>query len=101
MTGQCRMQNDECRMGTPGGRRRLLSVLCILHSSFCILFLAGCAKPAEPTTRPLTMRERQDQTIRDPMGYSPDMDRTDISGGGLSEFDNEGFGKDLKNVFNP
>jgi hypothetical protein len=63
--------------------------------------VAGCGKPPQPTTRPLTARERQDQALRDPFGYSPDIESTDISGGGLSEFDKEAFRKDLKNVLDP
>ena len=66
------------------------------------LALAGCAaETSKPTTQPTNMRERQDQAMKDPMGYSPDMDRTDVSGGGLTDFDRDGFGKDLKNALNP
>ena len=53
------------------------------------------------TSIPASLRERQDKALKDPMGYSPDMESTDVSGGGLSEFDRDGFRKDLKNVFNP
>jgi hypothetical protein len=63
----------------------------------------GCqdkAGEAEP------MRDRQDQAIRDPFGYGPQIDpptqhRSPISGGGTTEFDREGFDRDFKSVFDP
>ena len=82
----------------------LASSSLLLAPGFLVLALvliAGCAKSNGPTTRPMTIRERQDQAMKDPMGYSPDMDRTDVSGGGLTDFDRDGFGKDLKNALNP
>jgi len=76
---------------------------CVLHSAFCICVLAGCAKQGEqkPASRPSTVRDRQDKALKDPFGYSPEMDTTDISGGGLGGFDKDGFRKDMKNVLDP
>ncbi|MGH7213363.1 MAG: hypothetical protein ACREIT_01080 [Tepidisphaeraceae bacterium] len=66
------------------------------------LFALACSdNNKEPTTRPSNMRERQDAALRDPFGYSPEMGNSDISGGGLSEFDKEGFKRDLDHVLNP
>lgn len=48
-----------------------------------------------------TMRDRQDQAMRDPFHYSPDMDRTDVSGGGLGNFNGKALGKDLDDLINP
>lgn len=96
------MQNDECRIEgrTPGWRHCFL--LCILHSALCICLLAGCSRQGQqPASRPSTARDRQDQALRDPFGYSPDVEGTDISGGGLSGFDRDGFRKDMKNVLDP
>ena len=78
----------------------------IVRSAFCIcaaVGVIGCAKKGEqkPTSRPATLRDRQDKALKDPFGYSPDMDTTDISGGGLSGFDKDGFRKDMKNVLDP
>ncbi len=94
------MQNVEHKMKCRTRRRRLS--FCILHFAFCI-GLAGCAShpTTQPTTRPLSTRERQDQAIRDPFAYSPDAGKTDISGGGLTEFDRDGLRKDLKNALDP
>lgn len=97
------MSNDGCGMECPdGGWRRSLR-FCLLSFAFCVVFLVGCSKQREPeaTSRPSTLRERQDKAIKDPFGYSPDVDRTDISGGGLTGFDRDGFGKDMKSVFDP
>jgi len=68
------------------------------------LFVSGCAQngpTTQPTTRPATARERQDAAMRDPFGYSPDAGKTDISGGGLTDFDRQGFNRDMKNVLDP
>lgn len=78
----------------------VLVAFCILYTVFCIL-LSSCTQSAAPTTRPLSTRERQDRAIKDPFNYSPDSESTDISGGGLSDFDKGGFKKDLKNATNP
>lgn len=64
------------------------------------LFILGCADTKGPSTRPTSLRERQDAALRDPFSYDPDMPRTG-KGGGLGEFDKEGFNQDLKRVFNP
>ncbi len=77
--------------------RRPLSVFAtgywILATGF-LGALAGCTHNAatrQPTTQPATARERQDAAMRDPFGYSPDAEDTDISGGGLTDFDRGGF----------
>jgi hypothetical protein len=47
------------------------------------------------------INERQDQALNDPMHYSPDFDKTDISGGGIGELDREGLRRDLNHVLDP
>ena len=98
------MQNDERRMKGVG-RRRILPLFCVLYSAFCIA-LPGCqgsggGASTQPTTRPASAYDRQEAAMRDPFGYSPNPGKADISGGGLSEFDKDGFRKDMKNVFDP
>ena len=97
------MQNDECRMNRRHRPRRRYLRFCILHSAFCICLLAGCSQQGQqgPTSRPSTVRDRQDKALKDPFGYSPGVDSTDISGGDVSGFDKDGFRKDMKNVFDP
>lgn len=65
---------------------------------------AGCGASgdrSQPTTRPAGMYDRQEQAMKDPFGYSANPGKTDISGGGLTEFDKDGFRKDLKNALDP
>jgi hypothetical protein len=57
----------------------------------------GCASnsghanpPSDPTTR----------AMADPMHYSPP-DDSDISGGGMTNFDSKAFNKDMDHVLNP
>jgi hypothetical protein len=59
---------------------------------------AGCADDAKET--PSNMRSRQDEALRDPFNYSP-TDRSDISGGGITDFKSDAFKKDVKSVFSP
>ena len=65
-------------------------------------WVTGCAETQpEKGEDDLQMRqaewsEQQEKTLRDPMGYRPDMDRSDVSGGGMKDFDREGFKKDMK-----
>jgi hypothetical protein len=91
----------EGNMKLRGTRVRLS--LCLLSPAFC-LAVSGCQQNAattQPTTKPSTARDRQDQAMKDPFGYSANPENADISGGGLTDFDRGGFKKDLKNVFDP
>ncbi len=60
------------------------------------LALAGCADG--PSTRPSTWA---DQAEQDPYNFNPKMEKHDISGGGLTDFDKDAFKKDLNHVLNP
>ncbi len=63
--------------------------------------LAGCASDKTgPTTRPATVRDRQDAALRDPFGYKVMQDE-DVSGGKLHEFKGDAMKRDLDHVFNP
>jgi len=48
-----------------------------------------------------SMRARQEAAMRNPYGYSPDMSQTDVSGGGIGNFDQKGFNRDLNDFINP
>lgn len=65
-----------------------------------LLFAVGC-ESSKPTTRPTSLRERQDQQLRDPMGYKPDFSQDRISSGSIFDFDKKGFQKDMDSAFNP
>ncbi len=48
-----------------------------------------------------TMSSRQSRAMKDPFGYSVSSDIPDINGGGVGDFDQKAFGKDLDHVLNP
>jgi hypothetical protein len=77
-----------------------VSHFAILISSF---FLAGCASDdkASPTTQPSSVRDRQDQALKDPMNYRVNVGKKDASKDGTWDFDREGFKRDMDHVFNP
>ena len=52
----------------------------------------------KPATQPASWSQ---QAINDPFNYSPHMDRTDISGGGLTDYDNKAMKRDINEVLNP
>ena len=68
-----------------------------------LLSIAGCASEKHPTTQPSNMKDRQEAALKDPMGYSPNMNSpdTDISGGKLNELDRGAMRKDIDHVLNP
>jgi hypothetical protein len=85
-----------------GDVTRVAAPFCLLTTVYCLLaFAPGCTQPTASTTQPTDMRSRQDAAMKDPFGYSPNAGKTDISGGGLTDFDRDGFQKDLKNVLDP
>ena len=66
--------------------------------------MLGCADTKKPASRPVSMRERQDEAIRDPFGYGPKDKPTDmpnVTGGGTGDFDKKGFKRDVDRVLNP
>ncbi len=73
-----------------------LRLICLMSA----VWLAGCAGETS-TTQPSNMRDRQDQAMRDPFHYSPEFDRRDISGGDITHFDRDGFGRDMHDVLSP
>lgn len=74
-------------------------VLRFLSSVFLAPLFVGCTQ--QPTTQPSTMYERQEQALKDPYGYNPDLknDKNRVSGNG--EFDRDGLKRDWDHVINP
>ncbi len=65
------------------------------------ILLAGCSDN-KPTTQPTSIRDRQDAALKDPFGYSADVNKErDVSGGGIFELDKDGLKKDLDHALNP
>jgi hypothetical protein len=77
----------------------------IFHLPLLVALLAGCTSEQKPgpTTKPAGVKDRQEAALRDPMGYSPNMNSpdTDISGGKLHELDRGALKKDIDHVLNP
>ena len=94
------MRNDE--RGTMNDERQ--SRISFVHrSSFIVLtfLLTGCGS-SSPTTQPTSIRDRQDAALKDPFGYSVDVNKeNDISGGGMFDLDKDGLKKDLDHALNP
>jgi hypothetical protein len=67
----------------------------LLASGFFIPFVPGCADSRKSDS------PQSEKALRDPMGYSPTSEKTDVSGGGWLDYDKEGMRKDLKNVLDP
>jgi hypothetical protein len=67
-----------------------------------LIALVGAVAGCESGEKPAGMRQRQNHALKDPFNYSPyDEDRTDISGGGLMEFNKDAFKKDMNSAFGP
>jgi hypothetical protein len=73
--------------------------LSVAAALLCIL-AQGCADTKGPTTRPTSVRQRQDEALRDPFGYDT-KDVPTVTGGKTGEFDKAGFKRDVDRVFNP
>ncbi len=81
--------------------RRMKCFATVLLLSGVMMFVAaGCKSDKKPTTRPSSMRERQNEALADPFGYKVTEDE-DISGGKLHEYKKDSIKKDLDHVLNP
>jgi hypothetical protein len=79
------------------GRRGAISAIGIAVS-----LLAGCSSGTNaPATQPSTISQRQDQALKDPFGYTPDLKKSDMTVSGHGEFDKEGLKRDTDFILNP
>ena len=62
-----------------------------------LIVIGGCSENSANDS----MHNRQDAAMRDPYRYSPDMSQTDITGGGIGNFDQKSFNRDLNDFINP
>ncbi|MGB7158647.1 MAG: hypothetical protein WBD40_11310 [Tepidisphaeraceae bacterium] len=90
--------SDRVKRGT--GLRRLVPISVVFVGPMLSMFPGCAADKKPPTTQPMSMHERQDAALRDPMNYKPDMSR-DVSGGDIGNLDRDGLKKDLNNVLSP
>jgi hypothetical protein len=99
------MRNEKRkRKNEKGSAAKVLRRFSFCVFPFSLVAISGCARDAKvPTTRPSGVKDRQDAALRDPMGYSPNMNSpdTDISGGDIHELNRGAMKKDIDHVFNP
>jgi hypothetical protein len=71
--------------------------------TIALVALTGCAdtNKGQPTTRPLTVRERQEAALKDPFSYGGDTENIDVSGGDTRTLDKKALKRDIDSVFNP
>jgi hypothetical protein len=61
---------------------------------------AGCSSDSQLSDDDAMVGDPTTRAMSDPMGYSPSQ-QEDISGGGLTDFNNDAFKKDMNHVLNP
>ena len=99
------MQKPEARSQEPVVKaQNTRAPVFMLASGFWLLAsLPGCTYNSG-SPEPQTLRDKQDQAVRDPINYKPDNENTqpyDISGGGINNLDKGALKKDLHDVFDP
>ncbi len=66
------------------------------------LSAGGCADTnKQPTTQPLTLEQRNQKIIDDPMGVGPNEDPSFVTKNGLGPDDRPTLKKDIDNFLNP
>jgi hypothetical protein len=76
--------------GLAGAGAAVMAIALILGASGCASNSGDGSWADDPTTR----------AMADPMNYSPP-DDSDISGGGIADFNSKAFHKDMDHVVNP
>jgi len=90
-------------------RERLSYRHSLFLSPFAFFLLTSCADTnRQPTSRPSSASDRQDQALRDPFNYGPkeknkyiDDDMPSVTGGSTGHFDKKAFNRDVDRVLNP
>ncbi|MGA2231865.1 MAG: hypothetical protein ABSH22_13285 [Tepidisphaeraceae bacterium] len=77
--------------------RKVMRTAGVTAAGLLVVLVVGCQQPSTMAQA----SQRQDQALKDPMGYTPNMDNTDISGGGIGNYDNQAMQRDLNDIFNP
>jgi hypothetical protein len=70
----------------------------IIFLAACCALLVGCAQDNTPRS---TMRQRQDQAMKDPFGFQPSFNPDSVGGGGTLDFDKNAFRRDVREVVDP
>jgi hypothetical protein len=72
---------------------------CFLLLPFTFCLASGCADTTSQS-QGSQMRQRQDDALKDPMGYDA-KDVPTVTGGGTADFDKKAFNRDVDHVLNP
>lgn len=104
--GRGRRADDDKQSAAPISAYGLLPTAYRLTVYFLLstvyLLTTGCGQnQSGATTQPSTVYDRQEQALRDPYGYSPDLKKTDMSVTGNGEFDRDALKRDIDHVLNP
>ncbi len=73
----------------PVGKRRLGRLMLVFSTGYWLLttgFFLGCSRSTRESGD-----QRSEKALRDPTDYSPKFEKTDVSGGGLFDYDKEGM----------
>ena len=79
-----------------GFRALVFSGFWLLAAGFSLPLLPGCS-----SSKAESPDQKSEKALRDPFNYSPNIEKTDVSGGGWLDYDKEGMRKDLRNVLDP
>jgi hypothetical protein len=74
--------------------------LAVASMAAMLLLAAGCSSGSRLPDDESTLGDPTTRAMSDPMGYAPS-EHEDISGGGLTDFNNDAFKKDMNHVLNP
>jgi len=88
---------DTARLRSRRWLLRQIALISLLPAACCVL--AACTADSN-TTRSATSRPG-DGLEKDPLGYNPQIEELNISGGSINNFDKNAFKKDMDDVFNP
>jgi len=77
-----------------------LMALAVASMAAMLLLAAGCSSGSRLPDDESTLGDPTTRAMSDPMGYAPS-EHEDISGGGLTDFNNDAFKKDMNHVLNP
>ena len=79
-------------------RRHIRAVRRLRCAGFVVfgMLLAGCEHANQSSTI-----DRQEKTLKDPFGYSPDMKNSDMTVSGHGELDKQALKRDVDHVINP
>jgi hypothetical protein len=99
-----RKAGDDSVDRSPGfrlGLKQSAATFFVLLIALLFQLIPGCATNSPPSTQPSSAYDTQEQAMKDPMNYSPDMSRTDITGGGTADYRKDSIKKDWDDFWNP